>query len=440
MKTSPKNGNKITAASNPLIYPLDNMALIYPAIITHKQPMLFRLSATLSERINASRLQMALENILPRFPIMRTTIQHGLFWSYLKENFERPQLCSDFMMSFNYNVNKSGNYPFRLKAYNCRIALETSHLVTDGKGAIEFFRAILAEYFTQLGKEFKNYGDIIRPTTPFNTEEIEDLFQKKLADYGSQLPALRKGSAFREVAPSEPPPFLKVKQFTLPLDEVLDASHRYGVSLTELLVTLYTAAYQDRMFLLPPSARYRKAIRITTPANLRSIMASNTLRNFIGLVNMEIDPRLGVYSFKEILNDVHHSLRKELVAKRFLPFISRNIRSERHLLAAGIPLALKKPVLRRLHRTIMQQETSVLSNLGPINFPPEMAELIESVDFIPAAKPINRRDCGVISYKNQLTINFCRTCENDEVERYFYDHLCEQGLIPKVREFSNTVN
>jgi NRPS condensation-like uncharacterized protein len=422
---------------SPLIYPLDNTALIYPAIITRRTPMLFRLSATLKERINATKLQKALENILPRFPIMRTTLEDGLFWSYLKENFYKPQIQSDRIMNFGYSVTKSGNYPFRVKAYNRRIALETSHLVTDGKGAVEFFRSLLAEYLTLLqGRPFNDYGTIIRPETPFSMEEIEDVYQDKL---GSSITPLtnRKGKAFNEPGLEQRPPFFKVKRFTLPLDEALDAARRYDVSLTELLVALYTAAYQDRMFLLPPRPRYRRPIRITTPANLRAIMPSKTLRNFIGLVNMEIDPRLGVYSFEEILSDVHHSLRKELTAKRFLPFISRNIRSERTLLLASVPLFLKKPVLRRVHASVMRQETSVLSNLGAIFFPQEIEHFIESIDFIPAAKRINRRDCAVVSYKNRLAINFCRVCESDAVERCFYDRLCEQGLIPKVEEFVN---
>lgn len=415
-----------------LSYPLDNAALLYPSIISRQSPMLYRFAASLKETVHVEPLQRALENILPRFPIMRTMLRSGFFWYYLEESFKRPVVRKDDYPCFLYNLKRRKRYPFRVRAYGTRIALETSHLVTDGRGAMVFFKALLAEYFTQRGYKFKDYGDIIRPASPFHIEEIEDAY-KSIIEAAATPVARLKGQAFREPGKIQKAPFFKIMRFILPLDAILAAAKMRGASLTEFLIAVYAAAHQDRMFLLPPGpGKNRRPIRITTPVDLHSFFPSKSLRNFIGLIHTEIDPRIGIFSFDEILNEVHHTMRKELVAKRFQPFIGRNVRSEQAVFLAGMPHFIKSLALRTIHADAMRHETSVLSNLGKVILPEEIGSLIENIEFIPAAKPINRRDCAVISYKDRLTITFSRVCENDEVERYFFDRLNDLGLKAQV--------
>ena len=58
-----------------------------------------------------------------------------------------------------------------------------------------------------------------------------------------------------------------------------------------------------------------KYVRIAMPVNLRRFFPSKTLRNFITMVYPSIDPRLGDYTFEEIVTQVHHYMRYYINSK-----------------------------------------------------------------------------------------------------------------------------
>ncbi len=417
-----------------LTYPLDNAALIYQALITRRQPHFFRLAVYLKTEVEVAVLQRALEAILPRFPIMRTHLKSGIFWSYLTENRTPPTLHKDSHPAFFYNLHKRGAYPFRVSVYQQRISLETTHLVTDGYGARTFLQALVVEYFSQLGATCTDTAGIIRPSTPFDMEEISDAY-RKIGKIDLPNPPNPVGRAFNESGKAQTIPFFKTTRYKIPLTELKIVAKKYNITITEYLMSLYIASYQDRMFLLPPNRRNRRPIRIKTPVNLRAFFPSKSLRNFIGFVMNEIDPRVGIFSFSEIMNEVHHTMRKSLIDKHFHPFIGRNIRSEATPILAIIPLIIKKIGLNSLYIKAMQQETSVLSNLGTFTLPVEIEDLVESAEFVPAPKLINKRDCAIITYQDTVSVVMSRICVNAQVERFFFDRLCIEGLIPVIEEF-----
>ena len=61
---------------------LDNAALIYPALLSKKIAAMFRLSVSLKENIDLNTLNMALINIMNRFPTFNFQLKEGLFWCY----------------------------------------------------------------------------------------------------------------------------------------------------------------------------------------------------------------------------------------------------------------------------------------------------------------------------------------------------------------------
>lgn len=420
-----------------LSYALDNVGLIYPAIITKNNTTLFRLSAHVKGVIHVSELQRALENILPRFPIFRTYLRKGLFWPYLEENFRKPRLYADEHPCQGYRVDQRSHYPFRICVRGKNIILECSHLITDGFGAMSFLKSLLAEYFFLLEKFTTRLTGVITPYTLFNKDEISDAYLR-YASLGNMISASKRtGHAFIEPSRRLHAPFLKILRMIVPLEEIRTLVKSKNVTLTEWLVAVYFAAYQDLMFTYPQEEAYRRPIRITTPADLRKFFETSTLRNFIALLSLEINPRLGVFSFEEILHEVHYSMRRELVAKHFQPFIGSSVQSADARSIASIPLFIKSPIVRHFHTDAMRRETSVLSNLGVIRLPPQLEPLVERLDFCPAPKWTNKRDCSVLSYKNELVISFSRIVESDVVEHFFYQRLVQQGLKVTVKEIGN---
>ena len=417
-----------------MTYPLDNVGLIYPAIITKNNSTLFRMSAHVKGLVHVSVLQQALENILPRFPIFRTSLCRGVFWPYLEENFRKPKLYPNDTPSQGYRVDKNHHYPFRVCVRGRNITMEASHIITDGYGAMIFLRSLLAEYFFLLEKFPTRIDSVINPYTLFNKDEISDAYLRYASSGAIHASSRRSGYAFIEPARKVSAPFLKILRMSVALDEIRALAKKNKVTVTEFLLAIYFSAYQDLMFNYPPKEIYRRPIRITTPVNLRKFFETETLRNFIALISLEINPRLGVFSFEEILNEVHYAMRRELVAKHFQPFIGSSVRKADAKLIASIPLFIKKPVVRLFHADAMRHETSVLSNLGIVELPPQLESLVERWDFTPAPKWVNKRDCSVVGYKNDLVICFSRIVHSDLVEHYFYQRLVHHGLKVTVKE------
>ncbi|MGL4525288.1 MAG: hypothetical protein ACRCVN_07225 [Spirochaetia bacterium] len=418
-----------------LSYALDNVGLIYPAIVRKNNTTLFRLSAQIKESTRVSILQRALENILPRFPIFRTQVKSGIFWPYLEENFVLPRLSADETPCQNYRVDRAGHYPFRIVVHANCISLETSHIITDGYGAMIFFQSLLGEYFFLLGKIDRRLDSIIHPHTVFNKEEVSDAYKRHGdATLSSSNPRRRTGYAFIEPARRIMSPFLKIIRIKVAVEDVKKMAKACQVTVTEWLLALYFSAYQDMMFTYPPKEIYRRPIRITTPVDLRNFFPTKTLRNFIALLSLEINPCLGVFSFDEILHEVHYAMRRELVAKHFQPFIGASVRNANRGLIASVPLFIKKPIVRMIHKDAMKRETSVLSNLGQIQLSDQLENCIDLLAFVPAPKWTNKRDCSVLSYKDDLVISFSRVVKNDLVEHFFYQRLLDFGLKPHVKE------
>ena len=78
-----------------------------------------------------------------------------------------------------------------------------------------------------------------------------------------------------------------------------------------------------------------------------------------------------------------------------------------------------------------------LSNLGQVRVPDEMAEYIQRFDFILGVQAAAPYNCGVISCKDVVYINFIRNIKDAELERHFYAVLQELGLPVTVESNQN---
>ena len=65
---------------------LDNSAKIFPVISNKKFSSVFRISATLKEKIQPEILQHAVEVVLNYFISYKVKLKKGFFWYYLEHN------------------------------------------------------------------------------------------------------------------------------------------------------------------------------------------------------------------------------------------------------------------------------------------------------------------------------------------------------------------
>ncbi len=416
-------------------YRLDNAATIFSLMKSERSTNIFRVSCTLKERVNLADLQISLNRIMERFPYFNVTLKTGFFWSYFEENRNTPTIHAETKFPAQFMpVHKTGTFPFRVKAYYNRIAVEFHHCLTDGLGGITFLRALIADYLFLRGVRTNDWGDVFRFDQAPHPEEYDDSYK---SNYGKELPNPQVNG------PGYKAPFTKVEtgvfhivSAIMSVKQLLQIARAKKVSITELLTSIYIEALQETLFNIPIEKRkkYIKPIRIAVPVNLRNPFPSKTMRNFSFMVNPGINPQLGKHSFEEIVNIVHHTLRKDTSKRDLKQFISRNVRGEYYPYVRFIPLFIKRLFGKIIFEKMGEKQNSgKLSNIGRVIMPEAFANEIENFDFVLAPSSTIANGCAIVSFKDKFIINFSRTVEEPDVEKFFFRRLVKLGIKIKIQ-------
>lgn len=415
---------------------LDNAAKIYPAARRQNWSNVYRLSATLAEDVDIAVLQSALEVTAQRFPSIAARLRRGAFWYYLQQLEHAPvirQECSYPLTRMNRDEIRQ--CALRVIVYKKRIALELFHSLTDGNGALVFLKSLLAEYLEQKHgiRVPAEHGVLDRNQEP-DPAELEDSFPK----YAGKLQASRKeNDAWQLSGTEEEDGFLHVTCFALPVQAVLDKAHEYGVSLTNFLCAVMMQALQTLQAEQVPNQKQRKAIKVLVPVNLRRLFPSKTLRNFAMYTTPEILPRLGQYSFEEICQIIRHRMGAEITPKQMGMKIATNVSSEQIMAVKVMPLFIKNMVMKAIFDTVGERKSCLsLSNLGQVQLPEVMLPYVERMDFILGVQATAPYNCGVLSFKDTLNINFIRNIKEPLLEHHFHRALQELGLTAQVQSNS----
>ncbi|MBQ8915078.1 MAG: alpha/beta hydrolase fold domain-containing protein [Clostridia bacterium] len=425
--------NRVMAEENKLRWmPLDNAAKIYPAARRQNWSNVFRLSATMSEEVDREILSRALDITVRRFPSIAVRLRRGMFWYYLEQISEVPEIMDEVSYPLRrMSKEETGKCAFRVIIYKRRIAVEMFHSLTDGNGAWVFLKTLDAEYVQQ------RYGIRIPPECGVlarleepDPAELEDSFQK----YAGNLSASRQeNTAWHLYGTPEEQDHLNVTCFGLPVKEVIEKAHEHGASLTSFLCAAVMMALQRLQAEKEPRVKKRKPIKVLIPVNLRNLFESRSLRNFAMYTTPEILPALGEYSFDEICSVIRHNMGANITPKQMSMMIAANVNSERFLIVRLMPLFVKNFVMKAIFDTVGERKSCLsLSNLGAVKLPEEMKPYVERFDFVLGVQATAPYNCGVVSYKDTLYINFIRNIKEPELEMSFYRVLREMGLCPKV--------
>lgn len=407
---------------------LDNAAKIYPAARRKNWSSVFRISATLSEPVDTAILRSALDVTVKRFPSIATRLRRGAFWYYLQQMAYVPEIREESSYPLTrMSRSEVRQCAFRVIVYGRRIAFEVFHSVTDGSGALVFLKTLLAEYLQQkYGIPVPAEKGVLNRMEAPKSEELEDSFQK----YGGPVNASRKeNDAWRLTGTPEPDGFLHLTCLEVPVALALEKARSYGVSLTAFLTAAMMMALQNLQKEQIRSVRKRKHIRVQIPVNLRNLYPSHTLRNFAMYTTPEIDPRLGEYTFGEICRIVHHHMGLDITPKKMSRRIAANVSSERLLVVKLMPLFVKNLVMKAVFNAVGERKSCLsISNLGMVTVPDTMTPYVERMDFILGPQSTSPYNCGVLSFKDTLYINFIRNIQESGLEYHFYRVLQELGL------------
>lgn len=408
-------------------YGLDLSAIVYPTLQRRDFSSVYRISVLLKEEVRPALLQQAIDIALKRFPTYRAAMRRGLFWRYLEPNnrpgpYAQPDI-RNFCMLMPFRSNN--RYLIRFYYYGRRISLEAHHSLGDGTGGMCLLQTVTAVYLRLMGHFVSNGYSVLDVGQPPDPEELEDAYMRYAnAKVRPQRPAER---AYRVRGIKEPVHTFNVIAGVLPLDEVQKKARQYSVSITEYLNAVLLYALLDKQAQSPHFKL--RPVRIAMPVNLRRFFPSRTLRNFITMVYPSIDPRLGDYTFEEIVTQVHNYMRYYINDKFLRGDITTNAATKRNPLIRIVPLFIKDFFVRLFYSRVQDRHSSAgLTNMGAVKVPEDMKPYLERFDIYMGVPYSARTNCAVISYENLLTINFASCIVETDVERRFFRKLVEDGI------------
>lgn len=415
---------------SPAWYKLDNAAKIYPAVRNAKRSNVFRVSAVFKETVEADILAQALKMVLPRFPSLAVCMHRGLFWYYMEHNFNVPVVLEDAgSPCMNMCWKDNNGFLFKVLYYNRKVSVEFFHSLTDGTGAMEFLKALCAQYLRIKGYDIEKSDSILDIDSSPSLEEIEDSFLRYARKESSSF--YRESKAYHPSGTLESSEIVHVTTGILNVDELLAISHTLKVTITEFLtsVLIYVLYLQQKENSYP----HMMPVKVSVPISLRKYFKSRTLRNFSLYVNPVIDPKLGEYSFEEIVLQVHYFMRYNANSKFLGAQMSANVSAEQNIIMRILPLFLKNISLALAFNLLGDSRvSSTLSNIGRVDVPDSMAKHIERFELMLSSTFIKPVNCAVASHLNTLVINFTRTIVEGDIEREFFCFLVKKGLHVKI--------
>lgn len=413
-------------------YKLDLSAIVYPTLQRKDFSSVYRLSVLLKEEVNPQVLQQAVDMTLPRFPTYKAAIRKGLFWRYLEPNNRPgPFVQEDVQNPCQPMYFKANNrYLIRFYYYGNRIALEAHHSLGDGTGCMCVLMTVVATYLRLLGhEEIQNGGFVMDINEEPDKEELEDAYMKYA---NAKVCPPRPGEkTYRVRGTREPFYTLNIIDGIMSVSEVMAVSKKYHATITEyfnavLLYALLQKQEDEKHYKLRP-------VRVAMPVNLRRFFPSKTLRNFISMIYPGIDPRLGDYSFEEIVVQVHNYMRYYVNEKFLRGDITTNAATQRNPFIRVVPLFIKDFVVKKFYAKVQDQNSSAgLTNMGALRLPEGMEPYIERFDICMGQPFSNRTNCAIVSFGDVLTINFASSIVETDVERYFFRKLVQDGIHVKI--------
>ncbi len=412
-------------------YQLDLSAIVYPTLQRKDFSSVYRLSVVLKEPIKPDILQQAVDLALPRFPTYKACIRKGFFWRYLEPNSRPgPFVCPDIKNPCMPMPFKSNNhYLIRIYYHNCRIALEAHHSLGDGTGGMCVLQTITAVYLRLLGHNISNSGFVLDINEKPDPEELEDAYTRYAN--AKVRPPRPSEKTYRIHGTKEPFYTLNIIDGIMSVKEVAAVAAKYKASITEYLnACLLYALLQNQQNQWHLKLR---PVKIAMPVNLRRFFPSKTLRNFITMVYPSIDPRLGEYTFEEIVTQVHFYMRYYINNKFLRGDITTNAATQQHPVIRVVPLFIKDFVVRQFYTKVQDKNSSAgLTNMGALYVPEDMKPFIDRFDIYMGQPFSSRTNCAIISFEDTLTINFASSIKEADVERLFFQKLVQDGVHVKI--------
>jgi NRPS condensation-like uncharacterized protein len=418
---------KVPARRNKDWLRLDNAGKIFPSTYGKKDTSVFRFCSELTEPVDPAALQQAVDRTVEKFPHFLFVLRSGLFWYYLEQSTLRPvvheenrPLCAPLYV-------KSGkNLLFDVSYYHNRINLEVYHALSDGTGALQFLKTLTYHYLLLRRDPLRLEEAPVLDYDASLSQRTEDSFQKYYQKGKKENQTVFVDRAYRLTGSEVPPGQYQVVQGIVSCRELLALAAEYGVSLTVLISALLACAIADGM----PLRKRRLPVALNIPVNLRKRFPSETARNFFGNIRVKYDFGSGSDALADVACALRDEFERELRMDQLVQRINKLTAFEHNFLIRIAPLPVKNFFLKLARRISDRGDTAVISNIGRVTMPEELASSLERMDVFSSTRSLNLCVC---SYEDQLVLSFTSIFTDTDIQRSFFRRLTGRGIAVEIR-------
>ena len=406
---------------------LDNSAHVFPVIAGEKMTNTYRISAELTEEVDGTLLQKALDIILPKFNLFDVRLRRGFFWYYLEENGKKaPRVRQETSYPCRYiHAKFNQDYLFRVTYYEKRINLEVFHALTDGMGATFFLKEILYQYLRLKHPELAaENGDDLTAGTSLNLEDsfLQNYRKQAKRQYASDKAFRIKGEKLQDQQ-------LGVIHCILPLSDIRKAAHRYDLSINEYLVSVFVWSIYEACARGGSAGR---AIRVAVPVNLRTYFDSTTTKNFFAMVSAEFTAEDREYTFPDVVEVVKASLKDQLVKEHLEDIFSYNVSRQRKIFNRAMPTWIKNLAIRTVYSQSALANTTTMTNIGRMELEKAYLPYVKNFHAMLAMSKGQPLKATVCSFEDQLTVTFSSILRETMIQKIFCRQLVADEVPVKI--------
>ena len=405
-------------------YQLDNAANLFPAISNERNTNVFRLSCDLNESVDPDFLQQALDIAIRDFSFFRVVMRRGLFWHYLEQADLNPRIhLEDNRPCAALFYRQAKELLFDVTYFGKTINLEMFHVLADGPGGFELLHAIVYHYLVLRHRaELPENLPVLEKTAP-PAHMTADSFKHHYDPQNAQSPSHAKAYAITgTLLPSNS---VQIISAQMPVKAILDLARANKVSLTSYLCALMICSIYTGFM---PKRATKKTIAVNVPVDLRGHFASESARNFFGVVEVGYNFNGGEADFDAVLESVSTQLTQWVNADALAKRMGYTMSVQNNIFTGITPLFLKNLILKGAYHRSERATTCAISNLGRITMPEVFVPYIHSFHCLLNPTSLHRVKATVTSFGDILTLNFTSCIEETQIQRHFLRHLTQQGV------------
>lgn len=420
------------ALSLPLRYGLDNAAQIFVNIMSPGETTLSRIGLIMEETVDRDRFQQAMNRVIPkRFPYFQVYLKKSAFAYVLERTDDLPALEDDSFYTNRYVDFHQKRFLFRFRTDGTNIALEMSHIISDGYGTLTLLLSVTAEYLRLGGVEVEDSPFIFHPESQIDPAEWGCGYAQMFDPKGPPFPVDRPAY----IPSGRPIPFDRyyITRIQMNLDKVRALAREHHVTMVVLMSGFYLWVIQEMYLedLAAGTAKPGKPLRMQIPVNLRKDYPTRSLKNFVYIYSPEysLSSAEDGLSLDEIIQLISERIRQERHHHIVENQIRRNLRTTNLFVLKYMPRGLKEIVLSIFYQMFARGLFSgVLTSIGEITLPPALEKRVKALDIVACNSPAPGRNSSMFSYRGILEINIGSTVEDQRLEDKLLKKLRLSGL------------